>query len=61
VAEEYGRLLGLLGDTNLQTVAMRKMEGFTVEEIGAELGRVPRTVKRWLRLIRQMWEKELEP
>ena len=27
VAEEYGRLLGLLRDDNLQTVAVRKMEG----------------------------------
>jgi hypothetical protein len=35
------------------------MEGHTVEEIAAQLGRVPRTVKRWLQLIRQIWEKEL--
>jgi hypothetical protein len=35
------------------------MEGHTVEEIAAQLGRVPRTVKRWLQLIRYLWEKEL--
>jgi predicted transcriptional regulator len=37
------------------------MEGYTVEEIAAEVGRVPRTVKRWLRLIRRTWEQELGP
>jgi DNA-directed RNA polymerase specialized sigma24 family protein len=37
------------------------MEGYSVEEIAAQLGRVPRTVKRWLRLIRQIWEQELRP
>jgi DNA-directed RNA polymerase specialized sigma24 family protein len=58
-AEEYQRLLNALGDPDLQRVAVRKMEGYTVEEIAAELGRVPRTVKRWLRMIRQTWEAEL--
>jgi DNA-directed RNA polymerase specialized sigma24 family protein len=58
-AEECRRLLELLGDADLQRVAVLKMEGYTVEEIAAQLGRVPRTVKRWLRLIRQIWEKEL--
>jgi DNA-directed RNA polymerase specialized sigma24 family protein len=58
-AEECRRLLELLGDADLQRVAVLKMEGYTVEEIAAQLGRVSRTVKRWLRLIRQIWEKEL--
>jgi DNA-directed RNA polymerase specialized sigma24 family protein len=58
-AEEYQRLLDALGDADLRRVAVRKMEGYTVEEIAAELGRVPRTVKRWLRMIRQTWEAEL--
>jgi IS30 family transposase len=40
-------------------VAVLKREGHTVEEIATQLGRVPRTVQRWLRLIRQIWEKEL--
>src|SRR5262249_45838835 len=54
-AEECRRLLGLLGNADLQQVAVRKMEGYSVAEIAAQLGRVPRTVKRWLRLIRQTW------
>jgi DNA-directed RNA polymerase specialized sigma24 family protein len=37
-----------------------RIEGYSVEEIAAQLRRVPRTVKRWLRLIRQIWEKELQ-
>jgi DNA-directed RNA polymerase specialized sigma24 family protein len=61
VAEECRRLLAQLGDAQFRQVAVRRMEGYTVEEIAAELGRVPRTVKRWLRLIRQVWEQELLP
>jgi predicted transcriptional regulator len=40
---------------------VRKREGYTVEEIAAEVGRVPRTVERWLRLIRRTWEREVQP
>jgi DNA-directed RNA polymerase specialized sigma24 family protein len=58
-AEEYRRLLALLGDADLQRAAVLKTEGYTLEEIATQLGRVPRTVKRWLPLIRQIWEKEL--
>jgi DNA-directed RNA polymerase specialized sigma24 family protein len=60
-AEECRRLLGLLSDATLQQVAVLKMEGYTVAEIAAQLGRVPRTVKRWLRLIRRTWAQELQP
>jgi DNA-directed RNA polymerase specialized sigma24 family protein len=59
VAEEYGRLLELLSDDDLRRLALLKMQGFTVEEIAGQTGRVARTVKRRLRLIRQIWEKEL--
>jgi DNA-directed RNA polymerase specialized sigma24 family protein len=61
VAEECRRLLGLLHDPQLQHVARAKMEGYTVEEIAQQLGVVPRTVKRWLQLIRRTWEQELQP
>jgi DNA-directed RNA polymerase specialized sigma24 family protein len=61
VAEECRRLLGLLGDPELEAVALWKMEGYTSAEIAARLGYVPRTVERKLRLIRQVWEKEGEP
>jgi hypothetical protein len=35
-------------------VAVLKIEDYTVEEITTQLGRGPWTVKRWLRLIRQI-------
>jgi DNA-directed RNA polymerase specialized sigma24 family protein len=61
VAEETQRLLGLLdqaGDAGLRGVALQKMEGYTVEEIAADLRCAPRTVARKLALIRKVWEKE---
>jgi DNA-directed RNA polymerase specialized sigma24 family protein len=61
VAEECRRLLGLLGDAELQRVAVLKMEGWTIEEIAAQLALVPRTVQRRLQLIRKIWQQELRP
>jgi DNA-directed RNA polymerase specialized sigma24 family protein len=61
VAEEFRRLLDGLEDADLRWVALRKMEGYTVEEIADQQGVAPRTVKRWLRLIRRTWEQELQP
>jgi DNA-directed RNA polymerase specialized sigma24 family protein len=60
VAEECERLLNCLGDQQLRSVALWKMEGWTTEEIAAKLGYTPRSVKRKLRLIRDLWEKEWE-
>jgi DNA-directed RNA polymerase specialized sigma24 family protein len=57
-AEEYQRLLGLLGDAELERVAVWKMEGHSNEEIAEKLGCVPRTVERKLRLIRDIWQRE---
>jgi RNA polymerase sigma factor (sigma-70 family) len=59
VTEEYERLLRRLGDRELESVALWRMEGYTVEEIAARLGCVPRSVKRKLQRIRGIWEKEL--
>ena len=61
VAEECRRLLDRLGDAELWSVALWKMEGYTVEEIAARLGCVPRTVDRRLRLIRDLWQQEIAP
>jgi DNA-directed RNA polymerase specialized sigma24 family protein len=61
VAEECRRLLGLLGDAELEAVALWKMEGYSTAEIAARLGYTPRTVERKLHLIRQVWEKEGQP
>jgi DNA-directed RNA polymerase specialized sigma24 family protein len=60
-AEEYERLLGLLGDPELASVAVWRMEGYSVDDIAARLGYAPRSVKRKLALIRGLWEKEVGP
>jgi hypothetical protein len=59
VTEEYEWLLDLLGDTELRSIALWKMEGYTVEEISAQLDCVPRTVERKLRVIRGLWNQEV--
>jgi DNA-directed RNA polymerase specialized sigma24 family protein len=56
VAEECQRLLGALGDDSLRLLAVRKMEGYTNEEIAALLNCSLATVERRLRLIRKEWE-----
>jgi DNA-directed RNA polymerase specialized sigma24 family protein len=61
VAEECQRLLGLLADEELRQVALAKMEGYSSEEIAVRLGCVPRTVERKLRVIRTLWNQEVEP
>ena len=60
VAEECRRLLDILNDDGLRTVALWKMEGYTVEEIADRLGCVPRTIERKLRVIRRLWEDEID-
>jgi DNA-directed RNA polymerase specialized sigma24 family protein len=61
VADEFRRMLALLGDGTLQAVAVWKMEGHTNEEIARKLGRSCGTVERKLRLIRDIWEDEAKP
>jgi DNA-directed RNA polymerase specialized sigma24 family protein len=61
VVEDYERLLDGLGDDALRSIAVWKLEGYTNEEIAAQLGRAPATVERKLRLIRDAWAKEVMP
>src|SRR4051794_21814706 len=55
IAEEYHRLLDLLGDDTLRRVAVGKMEGLTNDEIAAELDCSRRTIARKLDTIRIIW------
>jgi DNA-directed RNA polymerase specialized sigma24 family protein len=55
VSEEYRRLLDLLGDPGLRSVAVWRMEGYSKEEIADRLGCKVRTVERKLQLIRRTW------
>jgi RNA polymerase sigma factor (sigma-70 family) len=57
VAEEYQRLLDLLGDATLQQVAIWKMEGLTTDEIAERLDCSRRTVARKLDAIRIIWSE----
>ena len=46
MAEEYRRLLDRLNDTQLQAIALWKVEGYTNEEIATRLGVSFRIVRR---------------
>jgi DNA-directed RNA polymerase specialized sigma24 family protein len=61
VADECRRLLGLLGDDTLRSVALWKLEGDTNAEIAARLGCIEQTVERKLRAIRRLWADERTP
>jgi DNA-directed RNA polymerase specialized sigma24 family protein len=56
--EESKRLLDLLGDAELRSVALWKMEGFSNEEVAARLDCGVRSVGRKLRVIRALWTEE---
>ncbi len=60
VAEDCQILLRRLNDAELEAVALARMEGYSVEEIAVRLGYAPRSIKRKLRLIRDIWGKALE-
>lgn len=61
VAEEYERLLDLLGEDSLRQVAVWKMEGLTTDEIANRLDCSRRTVARKLDTIRTIWSNEPMP
>ena len=59
LAEEYRRLLAVLGDPELEAVAVWRMEGYGIDEIASKLGYAPRSVKRKLQLIRSLWSGDV--
>jgi DNA-directed RNA polymerase specialized sigma24 family protein len=61
LAEEHHRLLAALDDDTLRQIALRKMEGFTNEEIAGQLGVTCRSVERKLQRIRSRWIQNLAP
>jgi len=56
VAEECVRLLDLLGEDELRSIAVWKMESYTNAEVAGKLGCLERTVERKVRVIRGLWE-----
>ena len=58
IADQTSFLLDQLEDDALRQIAIWRMEGYTVDEIGERLGCAKRTVARRLDLIRQIWSKD---
>jgi DNA-directed RNA polymerase specialized sigma24 family protein len=58
VVEECRRLRDRLGDAELRSIALWKMECYTNEEIAGRLGCASRTVERKLGRIRVLWSDE---
>jgi DNA-directed RNA polymerase specialized sigma24 family protein len=59
VAEQCERLLDRLGDDQLRSIAICKMEGYTVAEIAQKLDCGVRSIERGLQLIRTKWNSVL--
>ena len=59
LAEAIQILVHSLGDQTLQTIAQRKLEGYSNEDIANELNVSTRTVVRKLARIRQEWDEEV--
>jgi DNA-directed RNA polymerase specialized sigma24 family protein len=59
VAEECERLLAQLGNDQLRSIALLKMEGYTVTEIAQKTSCAHRAVERGLQAIRAKWSSSL--
>ena len=59
IGEQCDRLMALLPDDQLRTIARRRLEGYKNAEIAKELGVIERTIERRLSLIRSLWSEEL--
>ena len=60
LAEEQDRLLGMLRDDVLRSIALWKLDGHTHEDIAQKLNVTTRTVVRKFNLIRETWSQELD-
>jgi RNA polymerase sigma factor (sigma-70 family) len=58
-AEECRRLLRLLNDDGLQSIALAKVQGLSNEEIATQQAMSVRSVERKLNIIRKIWIHEL--
>lgn len=60
MAEQCQRLLGVLGDPELEQIVVLKLEGFTNDEVAVQMKRTRRTIQRMLSLIRDKWQVEMD-
>jgi RNA polymerase sigma factor (sigma-70 family) len=58
VADEVQRLLQMLPEEELRTIAVARMEGYTNREIADRLGCAERTIERRMKYIRAIWRDE---
>jgi len=58
LADQLRRLVAVLNDEELRSIALWKLEGYSNSEIAVKLGCVPRTVQSKLRIIRDRWQPE---
>jgi DNA-directed RNA polymerase specialized sigma24 family protein len=58
MAEQCEQLLARLPSDELRQIALRKLEGYTNEEIGGQINTALATVERRLRLIRKHWASD---
>jgi DNA-directed RNA polymerase specialized sigma24 family protein len=58
MAEECKRLLAVLDSDKLRQIAILRMEGYSVDEIASKTPYAPRSVKRKLGIIREIWKRE---
>ena len=56
--EACENLLAALGDETLRSMAILKMQGFTIDEIAAHTGCTKRAVQRRLEIIRRTWREQ---
>jgi DNA-directed RNA polymerase specialized sigma24 family protein len=61
VADELQFRLAGLEKADLVAIALRKLDGYTNDEIAEQLGCARRTVERRLQLIRLQWSEESRP
>ncbi len=59
MTDESRRLLRVLADPELETVALLKFEGYTNDEIAEQLGYTRRTIQRMLNRIKGIWSHEI--
>lgn len=60
LTEDFERLFSQLEDEDLKAVVVMKMEGYTIDEMSAKLGRAPATIERKLKVVRVLWQADLE-
>lgn len=60
LSEQFERLLSYLRDDTLRSIALLRIEGYTMQEVAEQTGTALRSVERKAQLIRSRWQQELQ-